>query len=104
MSAKSAPQPNPELNLQIDKWRNHCIAVRNFTGFAKDDNINQEMEALVISLNKHFTGNTTIPKDKTYTIAQYNASRHLTGRLNEVWMNVSGFIAEGCPNYQGDYY
>ncbi|KAJ0038554.1 hypothetical protein Pint_22909 [Pistacia integerrima] len=95
---RSPPQPKSELNIQIDKWRSHCVAVRNFTGFAKDDNVNKEAEALADSLNKYFSGNTTAPQDKTsYTIAQYNASRHLTGRLNEVWMNVSRFSAEGCP-------
>ncbi|KAJ0095374.1 hypothetical protein Patl1_16075 [Pistacia atlantica] len=95
---RSPPQPKSELNIQIDTWRSHCVAVRNFTGFAKDDNVNKEAEALADSLNKYFSGNTTAPQDKTsYTIAQYNASRHLTGRLNEVWMNVSRFSGEGCP-------
>ncbi|KAH9708756.1 hypothetical protein KPL70_012981 [Citrus sinensis] len=104
LTAKSPPQPNSELNLEIEKWTSHCIAVRKFSGFAKDDNINKEVEALMNSLNLHFTGNTSIPEDKlSYTIAQYNSSRHQAGRLNEVWMNVPGFNAEVCSNYRRNY-
>ncbi|KAK2636543.1 hypothetical protein Ddye_031335 [Dipteronia dyeriana] len=95
ITAKSPPQPNPELNLQIDKWRSHCVAVRNFPGFARDDNVEKEVEALVSSLNKHLTGTTTIIQERSsYTVAQYNASHHLTGRLNQVWINVTVL---GCP-------
>ncbi|XP_050276577.1 uncharacterized protein LOC126718434 [Quercus robur] len=98
------PQPNPELNVQLVKWKSHCIAVRKFTGFANDDEINKEIEALVNSLNKQKSGKAAILEDKSYySVAQYNASHHLSGRLNEVWINVSGFTAEGCPNYQGNY-
>ncbi|XP_062149998.1 uncharacterized protein LOC133858534 [Alnus glutinosa] len=98
------PQPNPELNLQLDKWRSHCIAVRKFTGFVKDDDVGKEIEALVNSLNKHLTGKAAMVEDGSYySIAQYNSSHHLSGRLNEVWINVSGFTAEGCPRYQGKY-
>ncbi|XP_058193104.1 uncharacterized protein LOC131310212 [Rhododendron vialii] len=93
------PQPNPELNLVLDKWRSHCIAVRTFSGFAKDDNINKEMEALVTVLGKISGGKPDSIEGKgSYSIAQYNASFHQSGRLNEVWMNVSGFAAEGCPS------
>ena len=98
------PQPNPELNVQLDKWSSHCIAVRKFTGFAQDDDINKEIEALVNSINEHLTGKAAILEDRSYySVAQYNASKHLSGRLNEVWINVSGFTAEGCPYYQGKY-
>ncbi|KAA8533189.1 hypothetical protein F0562_033278 [Nyssa sinensis] len=94
------PQPYPELNLLFDKWKSHCVAVRQFSGFAKDDNISKEKEALVTSLDNILSGTTDNMKDKnSYTVAQYNASNHLSGRLNEVWMNVSGFTAEGCPSY-----
>uniref|UniRef100_A0A2N9IPW3 SOUL heme-binding protein n=1 Tax=Fagus sylvatica TaxID=28930 RepID=A0A2N9IPW3_FAGSY len=98
------PQPNPELNVQLDKWSSHCIAVRKFTGFAQDDDINKEIEALVNSINEHLTGKAAILEDRSYySVAQYNASKHLSGRLNEVWINVSGFTAEGCPYDQGKY-
>ncbi|RDX82910.1 Heme-binding protein 1, partial [Mucuna pruriens] len=83
------PVPNPELKLQIEKWKTQCIAVRKFGGYAKDDNINKEIEALVTTLNKH---SVTIQDTSSYIIAKYNASSHnTTDRLNEVWIKVSGF-------------
>lgn len=86
------PQPNPELKLQLEKWKTQCIAVRKFSGYAKDDNINKEIESLVSSLNKHLDGTSTIIQDtSSYTIAQYNASFRNTERVNEVWIKVSGF-------------
>ncbi|KAL5552840.1 hypothetical protein UlMin_040241 [Ulmus minor] len=100
---KAPPQPNPELNLQLTKWKTQCLAVRNFSGFAKDDNIGSEVENLRNSLNTHLDiGKAVTLEDKSsFTIAQYNSSRHQTGRLNEVWMKIlSGFTAEGCPPYQ----
>ncbi|XP_068462872.1 heme-binding-like protein At3g10130, chloroplastic [Phaseolus vulgaris] len=82
------PVPNPELKLRIEKWKSECIAVRKFSGYAKDDNINKEMEALVTALNKQ---SVTIQDTNSYIIANYNASSHnTTQRLNEVWINVSG--------------
>ncbi|PON44875.1 SOUL heme-binding protein [Parasponia andersonii] len=107
---RASLQPLPELNLQLNKWKSHCIAIRKFSGFAKDDNIDKEVESLRNSLNKHLSSNNmssngtvpiTVDKNSSYTIAQYNSSRHLTGRLNEVWINVVlGFTAEGCLPYQ----
>ncbi|KAK2354620.1 heme-binding protein [Trifolium repens] len=88
-------ESNPELKLQLEKWKTQCIAVRKFNGYAKDDNINKEIEALVSSLNKHLDGTSTIMQDtSSYTIAQYNASFHNTERVNEVWINVSGFTTD----------
>lgn len=78
------------------------MAVKKFAGFAKDDTINKEKEALVASI--HNSRKTAVLNDQnSYTVAQYNASWHLSGRLNEVWMSVLGFSAEGCPSYQGKY-
>ncbi|KAI9169907.1 hypothetical protein LWI28_019318 [Acer negundo] len=97
IASESPPQPNPEQNLQIDKWRSHCVAVKNFPGFARDDNVDKEVETLVSSLIKHLTGTTTNLQDKSSnTVAQYYASRHLTGRLNQVLINVT---VPGCPAY-----
>ena len=95
------PQPSPELNLQVEMWRSHCIAVRRFSGFAKDGNIDKEKLGLISSLDKLSSSakskNIVVFEDKSaYAVAQYNASFHLSGRINEVWMNVS---AEGCPLY-----
>lgn len=92
---RTPPQPSSDLNLQFDKWRSHCIAVRKFTGFAKDDHFHKEFETLVNSLNKHLNGKPAILEDKSsYAIAQYNASYHLSWRLNEVWMDLSGFTSD----------
>lgn len=72
------------------------MAVRKFSGFAEDDNVKKEMEALVASLIARPTANKALDANVSYTIAQYNSSRHLSGRLNEVWIDVSGFNVEGC--------
>ncbi|KAL2543227.1 SOUL heme-binding family protein [Abeliophyllum distichum] len=91
------PLPSSALNLQVEKWRTNCIAVRKFSGFAKDENVHSEIEAFLTSLRNLWTGKTTVFEDKySFTIAQYNASFHLSGRLNEVWMNVSGLEIDGC--------
>ncbi|XP_061355010.1 uncharacterized protein LOC133299558 [Gastrolobium bilobum] len=85
------PQPNPELKLQVEKWNTQCIAVWKFSGFAKDGNINKEIEAFLSTLNKHLNGSSARIQDtSSYTIAQYNASSRETERLNEVWIKVSG--------------
>ncbi|XP_028769422.1 uncharacterized protein LOC114726869 [Neltuma alba] len=100
MSAKyhgKPPEPNPELNLKVEKWGAHCIAVRKFSGFARDDNINTEVEALINSLSGRAA---TIEDKGTYAVAQYNDSRHISGRLNEVWINLSGPFVLGCPHSQ----
>ncbi|XP_023542916.1 heme-binding protein 2-like [Cucurbita pepo subsp. pepo] len=93
MYTENPPLPNSELNVQFEKWRSNCLAVRRFSGFAKDDNINKEVEALKSSLNKYLPKSSAISE---YTVAQYNSSRHLSGRLNEVWLDVSAVTSEGC--------
>ncbi|KAJ9169506.1 hypothetical protein P3X46_017693 [Hevea brasiliensis] len=103
LSKGNPPEPNPELNLQLETWNAQCMAIRKFSGFAKDDNVKKEMEALVTSLTKHPTGNTVLDYNISYTIAQYNSSHHTSGRLNEVWIDVSGFNMEGCLPKQGKY-
>lgn len=95
------PPPNPELKLNLDKWNSHCVAVRKFSGFARDDNIDKEFEALVSSLNKHISESSAAIQDRdSYTIAQYNASHKISGRLNEVWVSVSGPSVVGCQPSQ----
>ncbi|KAE8730211.1 Tetratricopeptide repeat (TPR)-like superfamily protein [Hibiscus syriacus] len=93
---KSPPPPLAELNLQLDKWKSHCIAVRKFTGYARDDNVEKEKDGLVASLGKSLMQGMDQNQNYNYSIAQYNASKHPTGRINEVWMDVLGFAAEGC--------
>ncbi|GMJ13215.1 cytosolic heme (tetrapyrrole) binding protein 1, haem-binding protein 1 [Hibiscus trionum] len=96
---KSPPPPSAELNLQLDRWKGHCIAVRKFGGYAMDENVEKEKDGLVSSLGKRLKRvmQGVENRDYNYSIAQYNASKHPTGRLNEVWMDVSGFAAKGCP-------
>ncbi|GMI75012.1 cytosolic heme (tetrapyrrole) binding protein 1, haem-binding protein 1 [Hibiscus trionum] len=94
---KSPPPPSPELNLRVDKWKSQCIAVRMFPGYAVDENVEKEKDALVSSLGKRLMQGVGQNQYYNYSIAQYNASKHHTGRINEVWMDVSGFAAVGCP-------
>lgn len=95
---KMTPKPYPELNLQVDKMKSHCIAVRKFSGYAKDDNISQEFQALLNSLEKSVARKKVVPVSKSsYGIAQYDAPFRPVGRVNEVWIDVSGYGAEGCP-------
>ncbi|MED6123171.1 hypothetical protein PIB30_046664 [Stylosanthes scabra] len=97
------PPPNQELKLQVEKWKPQCMAVRTFSGFATDDNINKEIEALINSVNRRGEdgrSSGTIQDKGSYTIAQYNGSSHNTGRVNEVWIQVSGLFSEGCPPSQ----
>lgn len=95
----SPPLPRPELNLLFERWKTQCLAVRKFSGFALDESISKESKALVATLNKILTGKAQISEDTAaFAIAQYNASFHLSGRINEVWLNASGLAIEGCPS------
>lgn len=90
------PQPNPELKLHLDKWVSDCIAVRKFSGYARDDSIEVEVEGLVNSMDKKLPGYSA--EKGSYTIAQYNDSHEVSGRLNEVWMSVSAQSLVDCPH------
>ncbi|KAE9614453.1 hypothetical protein Lal_00012310 [Lupinus albus] len=88
---KLPPQANPELKLQVEKWKTQNIAVRKFSSFAKDDNIKKEIEGLLGSIKKYINGSyEKMLQDKRFyiIIAQYNSSSLNSGRLNEVWINV----------------
>ncbi|XP_052187284.1 uncharacterized protein LOC127798039 [Diospyros lotus] len=99
------PRPNPELNLGLDRWRSHCLAVRKFSGIAKDGSVEKEMEALRISLEKIWNESSgVVVENRFYTIAQYSAPFQVSGRVNEVWMNVSGLTGKGClPLNKGQF-
>ncbi|KAK2995186.1 hypothetical protein RJ640_005776 [Escallonia rubra] len=87
---------SPTLNSILEESLHRS---RRFSGFAKDDNISKEKEALVNNLDKILDGKNEVLGDKrSYRVAQYNASSHLSGRLNEVWINVSGYTLWGCPS------
>lgn len=93
----SPPIPLPELNLYPDSWAGHCIAVRKFSGFARDNNIVREAEKLSVSLSKSkWANSTTTQSGYAYSIAQYNSPFKFVGRVNEVWVDVEGSEEGGC--------
>lgn len=95
------PLPLPELNLQPDPWTSYCIAVRRFSGFARDSNIVKEAEKLALSLSRSPWANyTTSSSEYAYSIAQYNSPFRIIGRVNEVWVDVAGSGASGCESNQ----
>lgn len=90
------PLPLPELNLQPDWWKSHCIAVRKFSGFARD-NIVKEAEKLTLSLSRsEWANSTSTQSGYAYSIAQYNSPFKIFSRLNEVWVDVRGSETNGC--------
>ncbi|XP_043723520.1 heme-binding protein 2-like [Telopea speciosissima] len=74
------PLPLPELNLQSDAWGSHCIAVRKFSGFARDP----------------WANSTASDGKYAYSIAPYNSPFRLIGRINEVWVKVDGSKLDDC--------
>ncbi|XP_059642269.1 uncharacterized protein LOC132284203 [Cornus florida] len=84
------PLPLPQLNLEAYSWVSHCIAVRKFSGFARDDNIVEEAEKLAVSLSRTPWANSTSSESEyAYSIAQYNSPFRFIGRVNEIWVDVS---------------
>lgn len=93
---ETPPTPLPELHLKAYIWASHCVAIRKFSGFAKDDNIVREAEKLAFSLSKSTWANATSAKSGyAYSIAQYSSPFQLIGRINEVWVDVD---ASGCTS------
>ncbi|XP_042503197.1 heme-binding protein 2-like [Macadamia integrifolia] len=91
------PLPLPELNLQSDAWGSRCIAVRKFSGFARDSNVVEEAEKLDVSLSRSPWANSTTSDSKyAYSIAQYNSPFRVIGRVNEIWVKVDGSELDGC--------
>ncbi|KAF8016385.1 hypothetical protein BT93_H1786 [Corymbia citriodora subsp. variegata] len=62
------PQPNIELNLKLDERKAQCVAVRKFSEFARDDNINKEMEALVASLDSYSSSRIVKDDKKAFAV------------------------------------
>ncbi|GMY14886.1 heme-binding protein 2-like [Fagus crenata] len=93
----SPPLPLPELSLKPYAWDSHCIAVRKFSGFARDSNIVEEAEKLAISLSRSPWANSTSSESSyAYSIAQYNSPFRFIGRVNEVWVDVNASEFDGC--------
>nr|CAD1843486.1 unnamed protein product [Ananas comosus var. bracteatus] len=86
----SPPVPLPELELHSDKWPSRCVAVRQFSGYARDRNVIKEAEKLAISLSKSPWANSTeFDGENAYSIAQYNSPFRIIGRVNEVWVDIN---------------
>lgn len=93
------PLPLPELNLRPDSWKSHCIAVRKFSGFARDRNIVKEAEKLALSLSKSpWANSTSTDSGYAYSIAQYNSPLKFIRRVNEIWVDVSGSNEDDCKS------
>lgn len=93
----SPPVPFPELNLEPARWPSHCIAVRQFSGFARDSNIVKEAEKLALSLSRStWTNSSDFLSKNAYSIAQYSSPFRIIGRVNEVWADVEGSQVPGC--------
>ena len=94
----SPPLPLLDSDLSIENWDEKCVAVRCFSGFAKDTNVAQEAAQLESSLQNSKWANITKqePKDgeDAYTIAQYSSPFQILGRVNEVWVSFPS--SEGC--------
>ena len=85
----SPPVPLPELNLHPDRWPSHCIAVRSFSGYARDKNVVEEAEKLAMSLSRSpWANSTNYPSKSAYSVAQYSSPFRIIGRVNEVWFDV----------------
>jgi len=90
---ETPPTPFPEVDLKVERWGEKCIAVRQFPGFAKDNNVAKEAALLEASLQKTPWGPDATKVDSrngedAYTIAEYNPPFHIFGRLNEVWVDI----------------
>ena len=83
------PLPLPELNIMPHEFSSHCVAVREFSGFAKDDRIVKEAEKLATSLSRSPWADSTSSKGQSsYSIAQYNSPFRIVKRRNEVWVDI----------------
>ncbi|XP_004508887.1 uncharacterized protein [Cicer arietinum] len=80
------PVPLPELNIKPYDFDSHCVAVRKFSGFAKDERIVKEAEKLDRSLSRSPWGESK--SQRGYSIAQYNTPFRIVKRKNEVWVDI----------------
>lgn len=80
------PVPLPELNIKPYEFSSHCVAVRKFSGFAKDERIVKEAEKLATSLSRSPWAESKTGRG--YSIAQYNTPIRIVKRKNEVWVDI----------------
>ncbi|KAJ0105566.1 hypothetical protein Patl1_18080 [Pistacia atlantica] len=91
------PTPLPELRLKPYVWDSRCVAVRKFSGFAKDENIVREAEKLAISLRRSpWANGTSSDSDYAYSIAQYSSPFQFIGRVNEIWVDIDASGIDAC--------
>ncbi|EYU45054.1 hypothetical protein ABFS82_13G056500 [Erythranthe guttata] len=77
------------LNLQ--KWGLTYVAVRQFSGFAMDDDVGQQAAALYSSIEgtvwSEAIDKSHSAKDSAeYIVAQYNSPFEFKNRVNEIWL------------------
>lgn len=83
------PLPLPELNIKPYEFHSHCVAVRRFSGFAKDERVVKEAEKLATSLSRSpWADSTSSKSQRGYSIAQYNTPFRIAKRKNEVWVDI----------------
>ena len=91
------PVPLDELHLKPYAWNSHCVAVRKFSGYAKDENIAEEAKRLADSLSRSPWANlSSTESNYSYSIAQYDSPFQFIGRTNEVWADIKVSGADGC--------
>ncbi|EYU22155.1 hypothetical protein MIMGU_mgv1a018560mg, partial [Erythranthe guttata] len=96
---RAGPLHSSAYSVKFYLPENRCIAVRKFSGFARDENVVKEAEKLAVSLSRsplfNLTSSPSYDGD-AYSIAQYNSPFRFVSRVNEVWFDVSGIEIEGC--------
>ncbi|KAL9372746.1 hypothetical protein Peur_034990 [Populus x canadensis] len=91
------PVPLDVLHLKPYAWNSHCVAVRKFSGYAKDENIAEEAKRLADSLSRSPWANlSSTESNYSYSIAQYDSPFQFIGRTNEVWADIKVSGADGC--------
>ncbi|XP_057416731.1 uncharacterized protein LOC130711225 [Lotus japonicus] len=83
------PLPLPELDIEPYEFSSHCVAVRKFNGFAKDERVVKEAKRLANSLsNSPWAHSISSESLGGYSIAQYKPPLRIGKRRNEVWVDI----------------
>lgn len=93
------PVPLDELHLKPYTWNSRCVAVRKFSGYAKDENVAREAKRLAVSLSTSpWVNVTSTDSNSSYSIAQYDSPFQFIHRTNEVWADIKAPGANGCQS------
>ncbi|XP_073283950.1 uncharacterized protein [Primulina huaijiensis] len=93
-----ANAPSADL-LHLQKWGLTYVAVRQFSGFVKDEDVGEEAAALYSNVSGTVWRD-AIEKSRSgdnateYIIAQYNSPFEFRNRLNEVWLTFD--LEDNC--------